>query len=155
MAALSPAGRVAIARGDGTQTDLYAVNSDGTGATRLTDTEANEDIVYVDGFGTGWHGKRLVFQREKNGVADLYSIGADGSGLVQLTDTPNDDEVALATTPSGRVIFRSTTPTGAADLYAVFVDGSGMIRLTNDADAEALVFVLAQSAYARGGQTQP
>jgi hypothetical protein len=138
---ISSTGKVLLGRRDGTQTDLFVVDGDGTGEVRITDTPEDE----LPHSTNVWHRDRVVFARETGGEAELYSVRGDGTGLIQLTNSPADYDEIVAITPSGRVIFRTRTTSGTSDLYGIFVDGTGLIRLTNNADFETVEHVFSRS----------
>ena len=87
------------------QPELYVMNADGTGQTRLT-----FDVTF-DGNPT-WSpdSQRLAFQSKADGDHEIYVINADGSGLAKLTDNEHPD-VFPAWSPDGRFIaFSSNRP---------------------------------------------
>lgn len=76
--------------------DIYIMNADGTGATKLTDsTSANYDpmIITIAGGST-----KILFSSNRTNTADttgayfdLYSMNLDGSGVTQLTSNTEYD----------------------------------------------------------------
>jgi Tol biopolymer transport system component len=70
------------------QTDLFTINSDGSGLQQLTNDSAQELTM-------SWSpdGSTLIYQRssEQDGTPELYLINADGTGLQNLTHNPGDD----------------------------------------------------------------
>jgi Tol biopolymer transport system component len=104
---------------DMAQSDIFAINRDGTGSVNLTNS--------VDEFNVepSWSsdGQQLVFRRgAPNGDAsqagDLYLVGADGSDLIQLTNdgltesgpqwSPRDDVILYAAAPKGALMGPET-----------------------------------------------
>jgi Tol biopolymer transport system component len=67
--------------------DLYVMNSDGPGRTRLTDTPG------YDHWPPTWSpdGERIAFTSEDKKGSEIYVMNSDGSGLTKLTDDPADD----------------------------------------------------------------
>lgn len=64
-------------------TDIFVMNADGTGITRLTDDPAND-----------WHatwspdGTRIAFSSQRGGLnGEIYVMNADGSGLKRVTNS--------------------------------------------------------------------
>ena len=97
------------------QTDIFAINSDGSGLRQLTNDAAQELAM-------SWSpdGSQLIFQRssEADGTTELYLVNADGSGLMNLTRNPGDDW-SPAWSPDGKqIVFYSQRPGGMA-LYVM------------------------------------
>ena len=85
--------------------ELYVMNADGNGQTRLTFN------VFFDGNPT-WSpdSKRLAFQSRGDGDHEIYVINVDGSGLTKLTDNDYAD-IFPAWSPDGRhIAFSSNRP---------------------------------------------
>ena len=85
--------------------ELYVMNADGSGQTRLTFN------FFFDGNPT-WSpdGERLAFQSREDGDHDIYVINVDGTGLAKLTDNDYAD-VFPAWSPDGQYIaFSSNRP---------------------------------------------
>ena len=85
--------------------ELYVMNADGSGQTRLTFN------FFFDGNPT-WSpdSQRLAFQSREDGDHEIYVVNADGSGLTKLTDN-EDADVFPAWSPDGRYIaFSSNRP---------------------------------------------
>ena len=85
--------------------ELYVMNADGSGQTRLTFN------FLFDGNPT-WSpdSQRLAFQSREDGDHEIYVVNADGSGLTKLTDN-EDADIFPAWSPDGRVIaFSSNRP---------------------------------------------
>ncbi len=61
--------------------EIYVMNADGSGLTRLTDHPAADGSV-------AWSpdGSRIAFRSGRDGNADVYVMNADGSGVTRLTD---------------------------------------------------------------------
>jgi Tol biopolymer transport system component len=124
--------RIVFVRGG----DVFTVNPDGTGRTRLTDGRT------VSAETPQWSPDRskIVFEGGPDG-GDIYVIGADGSGLRNLTNTSTTIGGGRETIPKwspdgSRILFSKTTllpPDGdvtAIDLYTMSADGGVPVRLT-------------------------
>jgi hypothetical protein len=88
----SPDGnRIVFTDGQFDGADLFVVNADGSGQTRLTNTPATETDPAWSPDGT-----RIAFVRDYD---DLYLINPDGTGEVRLTATPTVQEFEPAWQP--------------------------------------------------------
>jgi Tol biopolymer transport system component len=67
--------------------DIYSINVDGLGRTRLT------DIPGYDHWPPTWSpdGTRIAFTSEGTKGSEIYAMNEDGSGLTKLTDNPAED----------------------------------------------------------------
>ena len=75
--------------------EIYVMNADGTGVSRLTD-EPGADAL------PAWSpdGERIVFVSDRSGNEEIFVMNADGTAVEQLTDDPADD-VEPAWSPAG------------------------------------------------------
>ncbi|MFI8516276.1 hypothetical protein ACIGEZ_00385 [Streptomyces sp. NPDC085481] len=125
--AWSPDGkRIAYSKPVGTQRELYVADIDGTPATRLTHTAADE-------FHPTWSpdGGQLAFSRaDASGLSRLMRIQ-----LSTLAQTPVTLSGSHDWTPDwsrgNRIVFSRVDSTGFAHLYVVRPDGSGLHRITS------------------------
>jgi len=120
--------------------DVYSMNPDGTGITRLTNSSA------FDGEAR-WSpdGKRIAFasNRDKAG-GDIYVMNADGSHVTRLTSDPGFFEEPTWSKDGKQIAFVSTrdaadpTAFNTADyeIYVMNEDGTNIVRLTNNSVAD-------------------
>jgi TolB protein len=104
--------------------DLYTVNADGTGETRLT-TQPGWEIE------PNWSpdGRRLAYTAYPSGKADIFVMNVDGSGVRDVTNDPETDDYQPSWSSAG--IAFSSDRTGGRQVYVVQPDGSGRKQLTS------------------------
>jgi dipeptidyl aminopeptidase/acylaminoacyl peptidase len=72
--------------GCGTYFDIYSMNADGTGQTRLA-----FDPVYATGPAWSPDGTKIVFDSQRDSNYEVYVMNADGTGQTNLTNHPAVD----------------------------------------------------------------
>jgi len=88
----------------GGSSDIFVMNADGSGVTRLTTNPAYDNYPAWSPDGT-----RIVFQSQRDGNDQIYVMGADGSGATRLTQT----KPPTASLPGRQTGCRSSfNPTG-------------------------------------------
>src|SRR3972149_3275713 len=83
--------------------EIYAMNADGSGQTRLTNNAATE-------YGPAWSpdGTKIAFWSDRDGNWEVYAMNADGSGQTRLTNNSAWD-AAPAWSPDGtKIAFYSS-----------------------------------------------
>jgi dipeptidyl aminopeptidase/acylaminoacyl peptidase len=124
--AWSPDGTRLVFQSDRSQQndwDIYAVNWDGSGLTRLTSgPEADQEPAWSP------DGTRIAFVR--NGL--LHLMNADGSGVTRLSNTGEDSHPTWGA-DTGRIVFLSSR-SGTKAIYVMHTDGSGVVQLTSPLD---------------------
>jgi TolB protein len=111
------------------QSDLYVMNANGTGLTRLTTTNF---AVY----GPAWSpdGRSIAFDSWDPSLrrSSMMVVNADGTSLHSLGDL---DGGSPAWSPDGtRIAFSSTGDDGRWSIYVANTDGSGKTRVTTPTD---------------------
>jgi Tol biopolymer transport system component len=133
--------RITFVRHDGTVGDVFTVNPDGSGRTKLTDGRTG----FADTPQWSPDRSKIVFEGGPT-RGDIWVINADGTGLRNLTNTPNtptsigpghEDEAGPKWSPDGsRILFTRTTlqpPDGdvtVIDLYTMSANGGVPVQLT-------------------------
>ena len=111
---------------DGGSLEIYTMNSDGSGLTRLTNNSAHD-------WWPAWSpdGAKIAFTTQRNGNDDIYVMNADGSAQTRLTTSQADDSRPAWSPDGAKIAFKSTRD-GNTEIYVMNADGSGQTRLTTD-----------------------
>jgi len=110
--------------------EIYIMNADGSGQTRLTNNTASDR-------GPKWSpdGTKIAFESVRDGNWEIYVMNADGTGLDRLTATPAE-EANVSWSPNGRKIAfnRMVLAEGAVaphfQIFTMKADGSHQEQLT-------------------------
>ena len=120
--AWSPAGtRIAFVRGK----DVYVIDPDGTGETKLTATERPTAGPL------SWSPDSTRIAVSRGG--DIYFVRADGTGETRLTTSPHAEDQP-AWSPNGAKIAFVDESSSSPGINVVNADGTGAMRLTNISD---------------------
>ena len=106
--------------------EIYSMNPDGTGVSRLTDSPG------VD-YAPAWSpdGKRVAFVSVRHDPdGEIYVMNADGSGVQRVTVSEGVDGAPTWAKDGKRIAFVSTRQDPAGDIYTMNDDGSGVTRVT-------------------------
>jgi Tol biopolymer transport system component len=103
--------------------EIYVMNADGSGQTRLT----YESAVLFPTF--SHDGSRIVFEDLRDGEFEIYVMNADGSGQTRLTYNDSRD-MSPAFSPDGRMVAFVSFRDGNYEIYVMNADGSEQTRLT-------------------------
>jgi len=111
-------GKIAFTSDRDGNTEIYTMDADGGGQTRLTENPAED-------YSPGWSpdGTRLVFVSARDGNPEIYVMQADGSGQTRLTNNTADD-LSPSWTPNGAQIAFVTNRDGNDEIYLMNADGS-------------------------------
>ena len=114
---------------DGSNTEIYVMNADGTGLTRLTDDPGGDRRT------------RLVARRLEDRLRlgprrqlqlEIYVMNADGTAR-RASPTTAASDVEPAWSPDGSKIAFASDRDGNWEIYVMNADGTAQTRLTNDA----------------------
>ena len=113
-------------------TQIYVMNADGSGVTRLTGVSEASDIF------PAWSpdGSRIAFASDRDDServnSDIYVMSADGSGVTRLTGGVAGETITPAWSPDGSTIAFTSDRDGGdrSNIYVMNADGSGVTRLT-------------------------
>jgi hypothetical protein len=101
--------------------DIYVMNADGSGQTRLTNAPQVDSEPSWSPDRT-----RIAFESNRTGAGDVYVMNADGSGQTRLTLTPSSDGEPAWSPDGTRIAFSQNN----AGIYVMNADGSGQTRLS-------------------------
>jgi Tol biopolymer transport system component len=122
-------GRIAFQSSRDGNAEIYLMNADGSGQTRLTTDPAFDGTPAISPDGT-----RILFesQRDETPMMDIYVMNLDGTGQVNLTNHPAWDE-RPRWSPNGTRILFSSNRDGPVDIFVMNADGSDPVNLTSNA----------------------
>jgi len=132
VATSSSDGWIAFTSDHDDNNEIYVMNTDGTGVTRLTNSPAYEDHA-------AWSpdGQHIAFVSDRDGNIEIYMMNADGSGATRLTKDPAHEHHPTWS-PDGQHIAFVSDRDGNDEIYMMNADGSGVTRLTNDSARDTL-----------------
>ncbi len=125
-------GRIVFSAGAPHAEDIYFINANGTGLTRITTDPAAD-------FDPTWSpdGKRVAYRHQPGDdlTTDIYVINVDGSGAANLTHSDGVADWGPAWSPDGNTIAwnssRDKLPGGTLHGFLMSPDGSNVRRLTD------------------------
>lgn len=129
------ASKIAFASDRDGNFEIYVMDADGGGQTRLTENTAED-------YSPTWSpdGSRLAFVSTRDGNPEIYVMNADGSAQTRLTNNSASD-LGPVWKPDGSQIAFITNRGGNDEIYLMNPDGSSQTNLTqNQADDSSLSF---------------
>ncbi|MBN1657000.1 MAG: PD40 domain-containing protein [Anaerolineae bacterium] len=101
--------------------DIYVMNDDGSGLTKLTKRGKCYDATFTP------DGQTIYFEHGN----DLWKMNADGSGQTNLTNSPSNLEAYPIVAPDGsRVVYTFGWP-GGFEIYSMKLDGTDAKPITS------------------------
>jgi TolB protein len=99
--------------------EIYVMNADGSGVTRLTNTSADEGYP-------AWSpdGRTISFDSDRTGNFDVFAMNPDGSNVRPLTKHPARDVSATWSPDGSKIVFMSDREPGGFDAYEAAPDPS-------------------------------
>ncbi|MEJ7783293.1 MAG: DUF5050 domain-containing protein [Solirubrobacteraceae bacterium] len=108
--------------------EIYTMNLDGSGQTRLTNNAANDAQPFFSP-----DGRKIAFSSTRDGGNyEIYTMNADGTNQIRLTNNPAFD-AATSWSPDGNKIAFHSIRDGNLEIYTMNADGTNQTRLTNNA----------------------
>jgi Tol biopolymer transport system component len=116
--------------------DIYVINVDGTGLTRLTTDPASDGAPCWSPDGT-----KIAFSSIRDRVPgevnyEIYVMNADGSNQTRITNNTKFDS-SPAWSPDGKRIAFTSRRDDNFEVYVMDADGSNQTRLTNDPEQDS------------------
>lgn len=113
---------------DGTS-QIYTMNTDGSGQTRITNNQTNDEAPR-------WSSNsRIAFQSDRDNpfcdIYDIYAMNSDGSGQTRLTTDANDDRAPVWAPDGSKIAFQSLRNGTNYQIYVMNSDGSGQTNVSN------------------------
>jgi TolB protein len=124
----SPDGRrIAFCLTEGPNTDVYVMNSDGSGLKRLT----RDSAIDVS---PAWSpdGKRLVFTSDRAGTPQLYIMTAEGTEVRRLTFQGNYNQTPTWSPRGDSIAFTARDERKVFDVFTVSPETGVISRVTQD-----------------------
>jgi uncharacterized repeat protein (TIGR01451 family) len=110
--------------------EIWQMNADGSGVTRLTDSGIDLMPSYSP------DGTAIAFVSGRDGDWEIYGMNADGSDQRSLSRHPDDDFSPPAWSPDGSRIAFASLRDGDWEIYSMAADGSSQTNLTHDPGAD-------------------
>jgi Tol biopolymer transport system component len=138
-ATYSPNGKkVAVTTSRDGNYEIYVMNADGSGATRLTNDPGTDATP-------AWspNGKRIIFTSNRDGDFEIYTVNRQGADIKQLTsNTATDTNQMLdafpSYSPNGTKIVFASQRDGNLEIYTMNANGSSQANISTDVGDDLL-----------------
>lgn len=125
-----PNGKIVFSSNRDGNEEIYVMNADGTGVTRLTNNSATDQYPSWSADGT-----KIVFDSNRDGNFEIYVMNADGSSQTRLTTNSSLDAIPSWSPFGNKILFYSSRD-GNDEIYVMNADGTGQTNLTNNAASD-------------------
>ena len=104
--------------------EIYVMNADGTGQTRLT-TDSGRDIA------PAWSpdGSKIVFQSNRSGNWQIWTMSPTGTNQTRLTNTGTNEGTPRFSPDGSKIVFVSDR-SGKGNIWTMNADGTSPVRGT-------------------------
>lgn len=116
--------------------EIYVMNSDGSGLMRLTNDPAYDDSPAISP-----DGRQVVFLTSRDDPSprfpdlkyEIYLVNSDGTGLLRLTTTDAGEDHPAWSPDGSKILFDADyDDDGFYEIYTIDPDGSNLNRLTSN-----------------------
>jgi dipeptidyl aminopeptidase/acylaminoacyl peptidase len=106
--------------------EIYVMNADGTGQTRLT-SDSGRDVS------PAWSpdGNKIIFMSNRTGNWQIFTIDPSGNNLTQVVSTGSNDTNPKFSPDGTKILFISTR-SGKGQVWTMNADGTSPFRVTQD-----------------------
>jgi Tol biopolymer transport system component len=125
-----PNGQIAFSSNRDGNFEIYVMNADGSGQTRLTDNTEDDNSPSWSADGT-----KIAFASNRDGNFEIYVMNADGSDQTRLTDNSALDDAPSWSPDGTKIAFarHGDVPNlQNREIYVMNADGSDQTRLTDN-----------------------
>jgi len=117
--------------------EIYTINADGNGETRLTFDPAADLTPDISP-----DGSQIVFVSDRDGNEEIYRMSRDGSEVVRLTHTPAQESYPYWFPDGTKIVFCSKRDDGQTyEVYFMNGDGTGQTRITHNSVSEEWAYL--------------
>jgi Tol biopolymer transport system component len=123
-------GKIAYQGTDGSDAEIYTINSGGGGKVQLTDNSTGD---YEPSYSPS--AKKIVYSGfdGPNGDLEIYTINAGGGGKVQLTDNSTNDAEPSYSPDGKKIVYTGRdAPNGDSEIYTINSGGGGKLNVTDN-----------------------
>jgi TolB protein len=125
-----PEGKIVFVSDRDGNNEIYIMNTDGSGQTRLTNTLAEEEWPCFSP-----DGSKISFMSNRDGNFEIYIMNTDGTEQTNLTNNPYNDSVPSFSPDGSKIVFESDRD-GNGEIYIMNADGTKQTNLTNTLEWE-------------------
>ncbi len=119
--------RIAVSSSRSGNYEIYTMNADGTGATRVTNSSAFDAEPSFDA-----GGNKILFTSNRNNNRDeIYVMNANGTGVTRLTNIAGSNNAAVINPAGTKIAFVSRRFDNNENLFVMDADGGNQVRLTS------------------------
>jgi len=104
--------------------EIFIMNRDGTGLTRLTNNASIDQYAQLSPDGT-----RIVFSSTRDGNDEIYVMNSNGLNQQRLTSAPGVD-AQPSWSPDGTRIAFTSDRSGSPEIWTMAPEGTGLFQVT-------------------------